>query len=310
MADGTHTPRAKVATKAAGAGPGFGDVLAGIIREAGRVKETTFPTITIYVQEDIGVGGLLAKEMNPADSPFGQITGVYIPPSVKPDDSLNVILYMHGDKVRIWDKTGTVRDYWNLPQLPLRQGLKASGKPFILVAPTLGKKAGREFGNLGTNIDEHLDHIMAALRVFGAPEFPLSKQPGVGQLIIAGHSGAYGPISSILKSIRKYKDNITEIWAFDTMYIDMSSLLRSFPVPVYAYFVQGSDTEDNSLSLAGAKRPKTFVMENVDFDLVKGKVKRRPIKHDLLMQRFWLDRCNRIGTDGSDPDDKKRMVHA
>src|SRR6185369_10457386 len=158
-----------------------------LIREAARSKDATVPKLTLYVQEDIGVGDLLKKELNHVDSLSGQITGVYIPPAVKPDNTLNVILYMHGDKVRLWDKTGTIRDYWNLPGLPLRQGLSTSGKPFILVAPTLGRKAGREFGNLGTNIDDHLDHVMASIHQMGAPEFPLSKPPDIGQLIIAGH---------------------------------------------------------------------------------------------------------------------------
>ena len=49
-------------------------------------------------------------------------------------------------------------------------------------------------------------------------------------------------------------------------------------------------------------------MVGADFAMVKGKEKSSMVLHDNLMQRFWLDRCRRIGTNGSDPDDKMRMV--
>jgi hypothetical protein len=206
--------------------------------------------------------------------------------------------------VRIWDQHGTIRDYLNLAKMPLRQGLKASGKPFILIAPTLGKKAGREFGNLGTDIDAHLDHVLDLIHKLGPPEFPVSKPPDIGQLIIAGHSGAFGPITSILSSIKKYKSRITEIWGFDIMYGDTASHLAKLSVPVYAYF---NDTERNSRALAAKKKPNIFVMQAVDFYTAKG-YPHGIVHHDLLMQRFWLDRCHRIGSNGNDPDDKRRMV--
>jgi hypothetical protein len=299
------------------------------VREAARSKDLTIPTVTIYIQEDIKLGKLLEKELsedikagkklvekglNPIDARTGQITGVYVPPSVKADAKVDVILYMHGDKVRVWNQHGTIRDYWNLPQLPLRQGLSASGKPFILVAPTLGVKAGAEFGDLGTNIDDHLDHVMAQLHKFGPPQFAPPKPPEIGQLIIAGHSGAYGPISSILSNIKKYKANVTEIWGFDIMYTDMLPSFAKFKVPVYVYFVKNPDrkkhnTDERSRDLARKKIPNIFVMENVDFAMVRGKEQKSWIEHDNLLQRFWPDRCRRIGTNGSNSDDRKRMVN-
>lgn len=300
---GTHPAAKQVKPTSARSGSVFEPVL-GVIREAVRAKDLTIPTLTLYVQEDIGVGNFLEKELNPIDSWSGQITGVYVPPSVKPGATVNVILFLHGDKVRVWDQHGTIRDYWNLPKVPLRQGLKTSGKPFILVAPTLGKKASKEFGNLGANIDDHLDHVLAKLHQLGAPEFPLSQPPDIGQLIIAGHSGAFGPIKSILASMKKYKSKIKEIWGFDMMYGDTASHLATVTVPVYTYF---NDTATNSRALAAMRKPNIFVMESVDFYTAKGKPS-GIIHHDLLMQRFWLDRCQRIGTDGKDPEDKRRMV--
>ncbi|MBZ5618344.1 MAG: hypothetical protein LAQ69_06355 [Acidobacteriia bacterium] len=278
----------------------------GMAREAARYRDLTIPTVTLYVQEDIGVGDFLKKELDPIDSLSGQITGVYVPPSVKVGATVNVILYMHGDKVRIWNKTGTIRDYWSLPELPLRQGLSKSGQPFILVAPTLGQTAGAEFGNLGTNIDDHLDHVLAQLHKLGPPQFAPPKPPDIDQLIIAGHSGAFGPITSILSSIKKYKSKIKEIWGFDIMYRGTAGFFETVSVPVYAYF---NDTEKHSRELATKRKPNIFVMEGVEFFRVRGREESRMVKHDNLMQKFWLDRCRRIGTNGTDPDDKKRMVH-
>jgi hypothetical protein len=283
-----------------------------MMQEAARNKDRSVSAFTIYVQEDIGIGKLLHDEVNPKSTLPAQFTGVFVPSSVKSGDTVNVILYMHGDKVRIWDKTGTIRDYWNLPQLPLRQGLNQSGQPFILVAPTLGQKVGRDadFGNLGTMIDDHLDHIMQQLQIMGQPEFSTPKPPAIGQLIIAGHSGAYGPMRSILKSISKYKDNIKEIWCFDTMYGDTGTFMANHvpeKIPIYVYYAIGGSTEDHSHDLAKLRKPNIFVMAGVDINTVQGKEQRRPVEHDLLMQRFWLDRCLRMGTNGTNLDDQKRM---
>jgi hypothetical protein len=287
------------------------DHAAQALHDAARTatKEFTLPTVTLYVQEDIGINKSLKKELDPLDSTAALLTGVYIPPSVKPANKVNVIFYIHGDKVRVWGEKGTIRDYWNLPVVPLRQGLSASGQPFILIAPTLGHKSAAEHGNVGTKIDDHLDHVLAQIVKVGPPEFPITATPTIDRLIIAGHSGAYASISEILSNIKKYRSNIKELWAFDIMYADLSAQLTALGVPVYAYFVAGSDTEGNSRALARKKNPNVFVMENVDsFVVTKHKTEKVRVKHDNLMQRFWQERCQRIGTNGSNPEDKKRMV--
>ena len=65
-----------------------------MVREAARWKDNSIPTVTIYVQEDIGIGAQLETEMTPKESQSGQITGVYIPPAVSASATVNVIL-MH-----------------------------------------------------------------------------------------------------------------------------------------------------------------------------------------------------------------------
>ena len=104
--------------------------------------------------------------------------------------------------------------------------------------------------------------------------------------------------------MKTYKSNVKEIWGFDIMYGSTASTLQSVQVPVYAYYV---DTAEKSRGLAAQKKPNIFVMKGVDFYMEKGKEKTKLIHHDLLMQRFWFDRLQRIGTNGTHPEDQKRM---
>lgn len=104
-------------------------------------------------------------------------------------------------------------------------------------------------------------------------------------------------------SIKKYKSRIKEIWGFDIMYENTADFLEPLTIPVYAYF---NDTAAHSRALARKRKPNIFVMEAVDFykkDGSPGGI----VHHDLLMQRFRLDRCQRIGSNGKDPEDKRRM---
>ncbi|MGC2660339.1 MAG: hypothetical protein WA324_20490 [Bryobacteraceae bacterium] len=68
-------------------------------------KDLSVPAVTLYIREDIGIDKVLRKEAHTA-----QTTGVYVPPGVKPNATVNVILYMHGDKVRKWNESDTIRD--------------------------------------------------------------------------------------------------------------------------------------------------------------------------------------------------------
>jgi hypothetical protein len=292
---------------AKGLGP-VADKASDLLLAAGRLlhpKDLSVPSFSMYIAESLGIQRHLDSKLPKAEQGTGQVMGVFVPSSVKSLDKVNIILYMHGDKVRVVKNNYTIREYWSLPEFPLRQGLNASGQPYILLAPTLGPDADTQFGSLGSDIDTHLENAMVQLHRYGAPQFAPPKPPAIGDIIIAGHSGAFGPISSILRNMKRYKGNIREIWGFDIMYGGTWLQFASSTIPVYAYFV---DTAINSRKLAAAKNPNVFVMQGVEFFREGGKEKSRGVKHDNLMQKFWLDRLRRIGSNGSDPDDRKRMV--
>jgi hypothetical protein len=89
------------------------------------------------------------------------------------------------------------------------------------------------------------------------------------------------------------------------MYGNTADSLASAKVPVYAYY---NDTSGKSKELARRRLPNVFVMAGGEFYIVRGKEQMRMVHHDLQMQKFWLDRCLRIGTNGTHPEDKKLMV--
>jgi hypothetical protein len=281
------------------------DVSGQVVRYWTRVKDSSLKSFTLFAHQDIGIQKFLDRELKPDDKLMGQISAVYVPPAVKSLDKVNVILFLHGDKVRINRSHFTIREYLALPQMPLRQGLNISGRPFILIAPTLGADADTEFGDLGKRIDDYLDLMMTHLYQLGPPEYAPPSPPKIGDLVITGHSGGFGPIRSILSNISRYKQNIREIWGFDIMYGNTAHFLAAANVPVYAYF---NDTAVKSRELASRKLPHVFVMAGREIHIEGGRERMRMVHHDLQMQKFWLDRCRRIGTHGSHPEDKKLMV--
>lgn len=281
------------------------DVSGQVVRYWTRVKDPGVPSFTLFVHQDIGIQKFLDRELKPDDRLMGQISAVYVPPAVKSPDKVNVILFFHGDKVRINPAHFTIREYLALREMPLRQGLRTSGRPYILIAPTLGADADTEFGNLGKRIDDYLDLMMTHLYELGPPEYAPPRSPKIGDLIITGHSGGFGPIRSLLSNISRYKQNIREIWGFDIMYGNTADSLASAGVPVYAYY---NDTSKKSRDLAKRRLPNVFVMTGGEFHVVQGRQQMRMVHHDLQMQKFWLDRCLRIGTHGSHPEDRKLMV--
>jgi hypothetical protein len=281
------------------------DVSGQVVRYWTQVKDSTVPSFTLFAHQDIGIQKSLDSQLKPDDRLMGQISAVYVPPAVKTLDKVNVILFFHGDKVRINPSHFTIREYLALREMPLRQGLNTSRRPFILIAPTLGADADTEFGNLGKRIDDYLDGMMTRLYELGPPEYAPTSPPKIGDLIITGHSGGFGPIRSILSNITRYKQNIKEIWGFDIMYGNTADSLASAKVPVYAYY---NDTAGKSQTLARRRIPNVFVMAGGEFYIAQGREQMRLVHHDLQMQKFWLDRCLRIGTNGNHPEDKKLMV--
>jgi hypothetical protein len=154
--------------------------------------------------------------------PSGQdnATGVFFPAGFTFPDEINVILYFHGHKK---GEFKTINDYWSgkLHDLYLRETINATGKQAVLIAPTLGAAPGSGinkdmgiFANAGAGDDFLADVVTWIGKV--VPQYVQKKKaPKIGNIVLAGHSGAGGILSQQVKTMRA---PICEVWGFDTMY--------------------------------------------------------------------------------------------
>jgi hypothetical protein len=140
---------------------------------------------------------------------------------------------------------------------------------------------------------------MSALFKYG-PHQSLGARPRVGSIILAGHSGGGAPMLALANSLGTLKENIKEIWGFDTMYGPVEddwyfwAKTHSNVKMVFYY----KDTQRRSLTVAD----KTAGLGNVI--VVEGKA-----GHDYLQQRHWKERLDYIGASSySDIARQKQIV--
>ena len=104
-------------------------------------RESTPPGSTLYVEIDLKItdkAGMVAPS----------VTGVFVPEGYQPAAAVDLVLYLHGFKADAI-KHEAIDQYWNARRFPyaaLREGVNASGRNVVLVAPTLGSRS--EAGSL------------------------------------------------------------------------------------------------------------------------------------------------------------------
>jgi hypothetical protein len=172
---------------------------------------------TIYVDIDLKIGGV---SVNGTTYATAAETGIYLPKGYSKPGSVDVILYLHGNKDPAkghLDKS--IRTIWNHSQYPLRKLFEANKKNSntVLVAPTLGAKAFTSRGILGKKDGaiDFMDKVMDALYRYG----PHGSVPGVGKVYLAAHSGG-GYYLKKLVGFYEEKYGVAECWAFDCLYDD------------------------------------------------------------------------------------------
>jgi hypothetical protein len=237
-------------------------------------KKTSPPSLTLYLKMNLQAGGGAAPMM-----------GVFVPQDYKATSVVNLILYVHGNKVKRMgmDSTWTIDTIWSHNAYKLREWLSESGKQWILVAPTLGQFD--EYGDLAKYGSHHLIRIMSALFQYG-PHKPLGARPRVGSIILAGHSGGGSPMLALATSLGTFRDQIQEIWGFDTMYgpVEDSWHVWAIKHPKVKLVFYYKDTKRRSLTV----KDKTSGLGNVI--VVEGGA-----AHDYLQQRHWKERLDNIG---------------
>ena len=147
-------------------------------------------------------------------------TGVFFPSGFNFPNKINIILYFHGHKA---GEFSTINEYWSgkLHNIRLREDINATGKQVVLIAPTLGAKPGSGinadmgiFGKAG-GADDFLAEVVKWIGKYVPQYVTKKKDPEIGNIVLAGHSGAGGILSQQVKTMRS---SICEVWGFDTLY--------------------------------------------------------------------------------------------
>ena len=114
----------------------------------------TFPFLLATEPTSLGLTSYMKIPLG-GESPALPMTGIYIPTNYRTQDRVDLILYLHGhhrsSPVKgkkpahgYWPITLSINQHWNksfYPYYAFREGVNASGKNVILVAPTLGPKS-------------------------------------------------------------------------------------------------------------------------------------------------------------------------
>jgi hypothetical protein len=160
------------------------------------------------------------------------MTGVFLPENYRFTPQVDLILYLQGHHRSpvqpskapapgYYPSSLTINQYWNqgfYPFFAFREGVNASGKNVILVAPTLGPRS--EAGTLiqGNGFDTYIEQVLAAIRTYYAPSMMFDRPLSLGNLILACHSGGGLPMRHIATSKASYAAKIRECWGFDCTY--------------------------------------------------------------------------------------------
>jgi hypothetical protein len=187
-------------------------------------------------------------------------TGVFFPSGFTFAGRINVILYFHGHKA---GEFKTINEYWSgrLHNLYLREDVNASGKMAVLIAPTMGAAPGS-----GLNADMGIfaeagaaDHYLAeVVKWIGkyVPQYSQKKTtPQIGNIVLAGHSGAGGILS---RQVMTMRSRVCEVWGFDTMYgqgyrrVDVKGIKKYVSIDVVGEWVESAFSHECLAAHQGA----------------------------------------------------------
>ncbi len=120
-------------------------------------RETVPPLETLYL--DIRLGGEGASKPS---------TGVFFPQGFRARPTVDVILYLHGHRAAY--PRLSIDGYWDARRFkywPLREGLNASGRDAVLIAPTLGPHSQAGWLVRPGGLDAYLTRVLGELRPVG-----------------------------------------------------------------------------------------------------------------------------------------------
>jgi hypothetical protein len=232
------------------------------------------------------------------------MTGVFLPENYRFTPQVDLILYLQGHHRNpvqrgrapapgYYPTNLTIDQYWNrqfYPFFAFREGVNASQKNVMLVAPTLGPRS--ESGSLiqAQGFDAYIDQVLAAIRTYYAPSMQFDQPLSLGNLILACHSGGGLPMRTIALSKAIYASRIRECWGFDCTYntgddTGWASWARRNPTSnLFIYYIANSQTAPLATSLqTQAKRQK---LSNVSVN------RSTTGNHNRVPITYWQSRIN------------------
>jgi peptidoglycan hydrolase-like protein with peptidoglycan-binding domain len=220
-------------------------------------QESTPQRATLYAKIDLGITDRFGINA-PA------ITGIFVPDGFVSGPTVDVVLWLHGFKGEA-NRRLSIDQYWNASRFAygaFREGVNASGRNVILVAPTLGSRS--EAGDLlkPGGLDTYLAKVLGVLGK-GVPS-------GLGNLILACHSGGGKPMRALASGADKALANLRECWGFDCTYNSgdddfWAKWARGRPgARCYFYYIRNSPTARLSEALRDKHVPNAIVLPSKD----------------------------------------------
>ena len=227
-------------------------------------QESTPPGVTLYAEIDL-------KIVDKAGIRAPSVTGIFIPDGYQQGATVDVVLYLHGFKAEAI-KREAIDQYWNSQRFPygaLREGVNASARNVVLVAPTLGSRS--EAGSLlkQGGLDAYIGQVLATLAAHGS-QSRAATAPRLGNLIFACHSGGGWPMRQIAGGSDRALARVRECWGFDCTYNGgddafWAKWARARPnARVFIYYVSGSKTAPLAQSLRNMRVPNAIVQTSRD----------------------------------------------
>jgi hypothetical protein len=161
------------------------------------------PGITLYVKIDLKIDGR-AKQ-----------TAIFIPDGFSKGPDVDLVLFLHGLQQ---NDDVSISKYLQEDYGRLREGLNASGRNVILVAPTLGRQSQAGALTQTGGLDAFLTQSLSAIRTRGGTGWPDTLS--LRNLIIACHSGGGVPEREIVDAGDRALTSLSECWGFESLYHD------------------------------------------------------------------------------------------
>lgn len=177
--------------------------------------------------------------------------GIFIPKDFRPGRKTDFVVHFHG-----WgNNVARALDHYRLIEQ-----FTAAGKNAILIVPQGPYNASDTFDGKLEDPNGFARFMTEALNVLETKgKIP---KPQIGKIILSGHSGGYGVISSIL-DVGGLTDHVQEVWLFDALYGRTEKFTKWFEAPksdslrfIDIYTDHGGTDDETKNLMANLKRQK------------------------------------------------------